>query len=64
MKEKILKEEIFKFKGKPVPLRVVRLPSGKFETQLLIPGMSIRAPFTQEGLAQAYFERLKMRFVK
>lgn len=64
MEERVLKEEFFEFRGKSVPLRVVRLSSGKFETQLLIPGISIRAPFAQESRARAYFEHLKKRFVK
>lgn len=64
MQEKILREEIFQFRGRPVPLRVVQLPSGTFETRLLTPGMSIIAPFRQEERAQAYFEHLKKRFVK
>lgn len=64
MKEKILREEIYQFRGRPVPLRVVQLPSGKYETRFEIPGFALRAPFSQEKSAQAYFERLKKRFMK
>lgn len=59
MEEKILREEFAQFRGQPVSLQLVQLPTKTFEIRFRMLGIPVTAPFKQESRAQAYFEYLK-----